>query len=103
MVHQAELEDELFRAFTRINPALIGNDYLVLGTVDFKTWKKCVEQGGTFEDVLAVTVGFKKYSELSYDPGGWHLPGSPPRIIPPTPPDTAWRRARQARESSRSG
>jgi len=32
-------------------------------------------------EMLGHLADFKKHSNLDYDPGGWRLEGSPPRII----------------------
>jgi hypothetical protein len=38
VVHQSELEAELAYKFETLKPEVVGNDYLVLGTVDKKFW-----------------------------------------------------------------
>jgi hypothetical protein len=43
MVHRAELEAELARSLRQRAPQIVGNDYLVLGTVEKKTWQKSLD------------------------------------------------------------
>src|SRR5262245_34534558 len=40
VVHQDELETELAIAFERLAPEVVGNDYLVFGTMDRKVWQR---------------------------------------------------------------
>jgi hypothetical protein len=40
IVHQDELEALLTAFFTEHNPAVIGNDYLALGTLDRADWQR---------------------------------------------------------------
>ena len=70
VVHQDELEHELTIAFESRNPDVIGNDYLVLGTMDRMVWRKNLKDGVS-GDVLDHVVDFKEYLDLRYDPGGW--------------------------------
>ena len=40
IAHRNEIEDVLTGIFTTLNPEIVGNDYLVIGTVDRATWKR---------------------------------------------------------------
>jgi hypothetical protein len=73
MVHQNELEAELAYYFDRWAPEVIGNDYLVLGTVDKKLWRLVLEGSNIgLEEVLGHTADLKRYLELHVEPGGWY-------------------------------
>jgi len=52
-------------------PEVIGNEYLVLGTVDRKVWKEGLQEPGSLETIRNNAADFKKYMEVGYDPGGW--------------------------------
>jgi Flp pilus assembly protein TadD len=39
ILHQDQLEEQLAAHFTAFNPEAIGNDYLVIGTLDWTEWK----------------------------------------------------------------
>jgi hypothetical protein len=69
---QLELETELTSALHRLQPDLIGNEYLVLGTMDLKTWKTGLS-GATqgLGAALAHVAEFKKHLDIDFDPGGW--------------------------------
>src|SRR5919106_4398207 len=47
MMHQDELEAELAYSFSKFAPEVIGNEYLVLGTIEKRVWQRGVEGGGT--------------------------------------------------------
>ena len=98
MCQQNELEEQLAHAFRQRRPDLIGNDYLVLGTVAMQVWERGMhgDAPGLAEAMEYVAL-FKGYDDLQYDPGGWRLPGAPPRYLDPVPPDTSWRRGRRSR------
>jgi hypothetical protein len=72
IAHQHELEAELGRAFEKIDPDVIGNDYLVVGTMDRKTWEH-----GLTDPIEGVTTAlqhvadFEHVLDLHVDPGGW--------------------------------
>ena len=72
VIHQDELEMELAISFAKLNPAMIGNDYLVVGTVEKRYWKGGLAGNPTtLEEMLARTAEFKKRYNFKYDPGGW--------------------------------
>jgi hypothetical protein len=68
IAHQYELEHELCIAYEKIDPSQIGNDYLVIGTMDKKIWKKGLNvpsAAGTLDSI----ADFKEY--MTIKPGGW--------------------------------
>ncbi|MEW6350204.1 MAG: hypothetical protein AB1646_14150 [Thermodesulfobacteriota bacterium] len=70
MVSQQELEEELALTFDERKPEVIGNPYVVVGTIDMKVWKASL--GGNripAADALAHAADFKRVYGL--DPGGW--------------------------------
>ena len=73
MMHQDELEAELAYGFSKFSPEVIGNEYIVLGTIERKVWQAGVRGSGTeFGEVLKHTADFKRVYDLEYDPGGWY-------------------------------
>ena len=73
MVHQDELEAELAYSFSKFAPEIIGNEYLVIGTVDKKVWKKGLEgSSGEFGEMLKHIADFKRVYDLHIEPGGWY-------------------------------
>lgn len=72
IVHQDELEQELALIFERRDPAVIGNEYMVLGTVDKKAWQSGLEgEPPDIGDMLDLIADFEQVYDLYYDPGGW--------------------------------
>jgi len=72
MMHQDELEAELAYSFSQFAPEVVGNEYMVLGTIEKKVWQAGVKGSGTgFGEVLKHMADFKKVYDLEYDAGGW--------------------------------
>ena len=73
MVHQDELEAQLAYSFSKIAPEIIGNEYLVIGTVEKSVWKKGLEgSGNEIRDMLKHIADFKRVYDLHVEPGGWY-------------------------------
>lgn len=71
-VHRVELEAELADALGRLAPAAAGGEYLVLGTVETKVWRRGLKGGGTpLGEALDHVADFREVLELDVDPGGW--------------------------------
>ncbi len=73
IAHQDELEAELAYSFGKIAPRVIGNKYMVLGTVEKSIWQSGLT-GSNIEigEVLKHTADFKKVLDLEVEPGGWY-------------------------------
>ena len=72
IVHQDELEEQLACFFEQHCPDMLGNDYLVLGTVRLKAWKDGL--GGkesSLDQLLEHVSDFEKVLELEVERGGW--------------------------------
>lgn len=81
IAHQDELEVELTDKFLKLDPAIIGNDYLVIGTVEQKVWREGLNKPKAMAEMLAHTADFKGYRDIEYFPGGWY----PKDFVPPIP------------------
>jgi hypothetical protein len=72
IAHQDELEGELVRLFETHAPEVIGNPYLMLGTVENKRWKESLSRGGDeLKQTLEHVSEFKKILDLKIEGGGW--------------------------------
>ncbi len=71
IAHQAELENLLVAMFEQRDPSVIGNDYLVLGTVDQKAWREGLKQPKSIAEMLPLVPEFKGYRTIEQEPGGW--------------------------------
>jgi thiol-disulfide isomerase/thioredoxin len=73
LAHKDRLEDELAIAYGSLDPDVVGNDYLVVGTVDRKAWKSRLGKESEIGAVLEHASDFEKRLDLGYNPGGWRL------------------------------
>jgi hypothetical protein len=71
MAHRDELEAELAHGPAHLAPNAGGKGYLVLGTVERKTWQKGLEGGQPLGEALDHLADFKEYFDLKVEPGGW--------------------------------
>ena len=72
IAHQDELEVQLANSFRTIAPAVVGNKYMVLGTVDKTIWQSGLKGSGPqLDEVLKYTADFKEVLDLTVEPGGW--------------------------------
>jgi hypothetical protein len=71
IAHQDEIEGVLAAFLGERAPEVIGNDYLVLGTVERKAWREGMRQPRSIEDMLEAVHDFKEYREVHVSPGGW--------------------------------
>lgn len=71
IAHKDELDAELAVNLGRIAPQAVGNEYLVLGTIDKKVWEQGLRGGGgQLGDFLEHLAEFKKHLDLEVT-GGW--------------------------------
>ncbi|MFO1429969.1 MAG: hypothetical protein U1F76_07505 [Candidatus Competibacteraceae bacterium] len=71
MAHKNELEAQLAHSFSRLAPEVIGNEYLVMGTMDKKSWQASVGgPGQPLSEALKHVAEFKHYYDLEYKPMG---------------------------------
>lgn len=71
ILHQDKLETLITVSLQQSAPALIGNEYLVLGTVDRKGWRETKEQGSDLKTALAHLYVFKEAVEIKPAHYGW--------------------------------
>ncbi len=75
IAHQDELEAQLVYSFHTVAPEVVGNKYLVLGTVDKQIWQRGLQgHGPPLDEVLKHTADFKRVLDLKVEPGGWYSP-----------------------------
>ena len=69
IAHQAEVE-RLIDALGHTQPGK--RDYLVLGTLDVKTWRRGLAGGVTVPELTGRMADFKEYMRIDYTPGSWY-------------------------------
>ena len=91
IAHKHEIEHLLTEMFIQANPAVIGNEYLVMGTVDKKAWREGLTQPKPAAEVMAGYMSIFKtyYQELRSTQPGWYPEDVEPPVMPP-PPSTEW-------------
>ena len=73
IAHQDELAAQLAESFRSVAPDVIGNQYMVLGTVDKRIWQRGLQGSGhQLGEVLKHTAAFKTVLDLKVEPGGWY-------------------------------
>ena len=70
IAHQDDLEHFLTAYFTEHQPEVVGNDYLVLGTLDKPVWKQGARQPLTIQEMLEALHDFKEVVTFKVT-GGW--------------------------------
>jgi hypothetical protein len=67
IAHQAEVE----RLIDALGPTQASKrEYLVLGTLDVKTWRRGLSGGVTVNELTTHSADFKHYMRIDYTPGG---------------------------------
>lgn len=73
IVHQDELEAQLAYSFGQVAPEVVGNKYMVLGTVEKSVWRSGLQgSGNQVGEMLKHVADFKKVLALKVEPGGWY-------------------------------
>ena len=67
IAHKDEIEEQLVLLFTRMDPTLIGNDYLVIGTLDRADWRRSMTTSLTIQEMLDCLHDFNEM--LRFEPG----------------------------------
>ncbi len=87
--HKHEIEHHLTTLFSELNPDDIGNDYIIIGTVEKKTWRAGLKQPQMINETIDNTHDFKNYNDLHVTMIGWFRNDQIPPVLPPTP-STEW-------------
>ncbi len=87
IAHKHEIEHLLYNLFSLNNPGVIGNEYLIFGTMEKKAWRTGVKQSRPVMEMLAYVSDFETYyQELRLTRPGWYGPKQKPPIMEPAPP-----------------
>jgi hypothetical protein len=77
ILHKDKLEELLTAAFIERNPAIIGNDYLIIGTVERAYAHAALKSGSVVAQMLEQLHDFKEVVVFEYLPARW-MPDEPP-------------------------
>jgi hypothetical protein len=72
-----------------INAEVIGNDYLIVGTVEKQAWRENMNQPKPFNQTLFHIHDFKSYQVLHMTMAGWFRDGQDPPVMD-SPPSKEW-------------
>ena len=72
IVHQDELEAQLAENLSQLEPQAIGNDYLVTGTIERKTWRRGLNQPVPLAEMLEHAADFEAVLQVESQPAGWY-------------------------------
>ena len=89
IAHRDEIETLLTHMFAQRDPSVIGNDYLIFGTVERQAWREGLQEPKPVNEMRAYIHDFKSYRTVQMSMGGWfHKDVEPPLRQPP--PSTDW-------------
>lgn len=84
IAHKFEIEHLLTRIFSQSDPGAIGNEYLIIGTVEKTTWREGLQQPKTVAEMLPHTSDFARYyKELRVTQPGWYRANQDPPVMKP--------------------
>ena len=90
IAHKLEIEHLLTMMFRQYEPGAIGNEYLIIGTVEKKAWREGLKQPKEVSEMLAQIHDFKSvYAEIRSTRPGWYGPGQEPPVMEP-PQSSEW-------------
>ena len=72
MAHKQDLDTQVNYYCEAYRPELLGNAYLVIGTIERSVWKKGIQTPSTVAESFEQIAPIKKYLELEYRPAGWY-------------------------------
>lgn len=66
IAHKDEIERQLAQLRTQLGPGVLGNDYLIMGTVERKDWRRGLTKPLTPAEMIAALHDFKAH--LQFEP-----------------------------------
>src|SRR5262245_15264722 len=90
IAHKHEVERLLTGLFRQYDPEVVGNDYLIIGTVEKSTWREGVQQPKGIAEMLSNASDFAEYyKELRVTRPGYYKADQEPPVMEP-PPSQEW-------------
>ena len=84
IAHQDEIEHHLTTLFRQTSPEVIGNRYLVLGTIERKAWKENIQNPKPFAEMRQHIHDFSSHQEIQMSASGWYKDGEEPPLQKPS-------------------
>lgn len=75
IAHQNDVEHVLASSLSTYQPEVVGNDYLIIGTLEKAAWKRGTRQPLTLQETLDALHDFKEVVTFKVT-GGWMPPNT---------------------------
>ena len=72
IAHQDELEAQLAAHMSEHNPSVIGNKYIVIGTMERPAWREGMREPKQLAEMLKYIAEFKEELNFTVRPAGWY-------------------------------
>lgn len=90
IAHKFEIEHLLTTMFRQLDPEAIGNDYIIIGTVEKKAWRENLQHPKEPTEMLSQIHDFKTvHQEIRMTQPGWYGPDQEPQVMEP-PQSNEW-------------
>ena len=87
--HKHEIEHHLTEAFLKIDKSVIGDDYILIGTIEKKAWRLGLKHPESLDEIQHYIHDFRSYQVIHMTMAGWFKKGQRPPVMKP-PPSTEW-------------
>lgn len=97
IAHQNEIEGNLTRLFEKQAPEVIGNDYIILGTMEKQTWKEGLRKPLNASTIPDFVRDFKQVLKFEVRTAGWYPDEKEPdnKYLPGKPKDNQNNRVKE--------
>jgi len=100
IVHKHDLEHLLTDMFCQYDPGVVGNEYLIIGTVEKSAWREGLRHPKMGAEILPHVSDFTEYyKELRVTHRGWYPAGQEPQMMEP-PVSKEWVKFKPDRQGS---
>jgi hypothetical protein len=90
IAHKHAIEHLLTGMFRQYDPEVVGNDYLIVGTVEKAAWREGLQRPKAVAEMLPHASDFAEYyNELRVTRPGWYKADQEPPVMEP-PPSQEW-------------
>ena len=90
IAHRHAIEHLLTGMFRQYDPEVVGNDYLIIGTVQKAAWREGLQRPKAVAEMLPHASDFAEYyNELRVTRPGWYKADQEPPVMAP-PPSREW-------------
>lgn len=87
--HKHEIEQLLLDLFSQHNQDVVGNRYVIIGTMEMKAWREELNRQLSVSEARAHIHDLKTNEELRMTMAGWFHKDQEPPVMEP-PPSTVW-------------